>query len=508
MDDLQRLAARITARWERLTRSQRIVVIALCAAGAVGMFTLRHRLDATDWQPIATGREFSAKEISAIQTAWRRQGLTGSRRDGGMLNVPKVELAKYQSALPQTVTTNADSASEWDKQLSGVNAFTSSEQLEQRKDNALRNELRRVLRAIPSIADADVIWARGKSRSAFSGRGKVTATVNITPKYGHDLTPELGQSLRSAVASMIADLNPADIVVLDQSTGLALPDESNSAWTARLQQRQLERSAKQLEQQLLTALAHVGDVKVQVVRSRSRETSESDDNWRVSVSVPETHAAQSAITELRREVTSLLPTEFSKSDIRITTHVSELVNSVNQTPSFTAWPHMICAGFAAFCLFFGFKKNSGEPVGNVNRTSDQQSGDQQSGDQQTVDQQSVREPMPSGLLNPSHTELDKLQATSAQALAGALRHERPQTIAVLATRLPSRLVSDTLARLPAETQLEIIRRLKSLGDVPEELVTEIAKTVCRRLGMNSTSEPLNRIAAVHAGISLPERVAA
>ena len=201
MDELQRLAARITAGWERLTRSQRIAVIAFCAAGAVGIFMLRHRSDAADWQPITTGREFSAKEISAIQTAWRRQGLTGSRRDGGMLNVPKAELAKYQAALPPAVIKDADSASEWDRQLSGVNAFTSSEQLEQRKDNALRNELRRVLRAIPAIAEADVIWARGKSRSAFSGRGKVTATVNITPKDGHDLTPELGQSLRSAVAS-------------------------------------------------------------------------------------------------------------------------------------------------------------------------------------------------------------------------------------------------------------------------------------------------------------------
>ena len=96
--------------------------------------------------------------------------------------------------------TAAADGSEWDKQLAHTNLFTSHEQLEQLKDNRLRNELRRVIRAIPAIAEADVIWARSKTRSAFSSRPKVTATVNVTPREGHDLT-HLGGKVLSLAGS-------------------------------------------------------------------------------------------------------------------------------------------------------------------------------------------------------------------------------------------------------------------------------------------------------------------
>ena len=77
--------------------------------------------------------------------------------------------------------------------------------------------------------------------------------------------------------------------------------------------------------------------------------------------------------------------------------------------------------------------------------------------------------------------LSLLSKSSPQRLADILHDERPQVIAVLLTRFPSRLASETLARLPTAVQLDVIRRLKSLGEVPDDLVHEIARTVHDRL---------------------------
>ena len=86
------------------------------------------------------------------------------------------------------------------------------------------------------------------------------------------------------------------------------------------------------------------------------------------------------------------------------------------------------------------------------------------------------------------------------ALPISLRHERPQAIAVLLTRFPTRFASETLAGLPNTLQLDVIRRLKSLSEVLPELVDEIARSVCTRLPVDSAgnaangSQSVNRIA--------------
>ena len=97
----------------------------------------------------------------------------------------------------------------------------------------------------------------------------------------------------------------------------------------------------------------------------------------------------------------------------------------------------------------------------------------------------------------SLTDLARLQQLDPQTLADALRHERPQAIAVLLTRFSTRLASACLSRFAASLQTDVIRRLKSLGEVPEELVAEIARAVCERMTPAAepiAHEPINRIA--------------
>lgn len=566
MDELRRHATSLIDRWQRLARRQRIAMIAVLVTSAVGFLCLMSKRE-RDWQPICGGREFTSRELAAIQSVWRERGLNEFRRDGHQLSVPVADLARYESAVPKTKADEASSGNEWEKQLVGVNVFTSPDELAQRKDNALRNELRRVLKGIPAIAEADVIWARGKSRSAFSARSKVTATINVTPREGFDLTPELAQSLRTAVAGMVPDLAAEDIAILDQSTGLAITQGSAELIVEQQLRRQQERLARQLESRIAAALTHIPNATVQaklveVSQPQNRHlaakptfgsaivwTPEANENWvefspfigaehdsqtppqtsgsdrsvawQVIVQIPDSyfdaHAAQQLLSADRRAanlddlrdaecarvrqlVRNVMPRGATLAELSIVP-AAGTVATASAVP-FAAWPHVVCSFFAVLCLTFAARRRRAEDVNPPSDLSLVQSsldtepfgGLTPSARQEVAEESSALAPQ-------AHAEpssvLTRLRQLDPQSLADLLRHERPQAIAVLLTRFPTRIASACLSRFTSSLQTEVIRRLKSLGEVSDELVDEIACAVCQRMVSPVepvTHEPTNRIA--------------
>ena len=563
MDELRRHAAPLVDRWQRFARGQRIAMVAVLVASAVGFFFLLSR-STESWQPIADGREFSTSELATIQSAWRQAGLKSFRRDARKLLVPSAEIARYTTALPKSQRDDGGSGEEHRPSITKANLFTSHEQLEQLKDHDLRDTLRRHLKAIPAIADADVIWARGKGRSAFASRSKVTATINVLPRDGHDLTPELAQSLRTAVAGMISDLSADDIVVLDQSTGLTISDDSD-VLIAEQRRRQHERLARQLESRIAAALAHIPDATVhaklvEVPLPTKRHTTakptfgsaivwttEASDNfvefspliiadsdipsnsadaatsctWHVAVQIPQAsfdaHVAQQLLTaehrttnpddlcdaeyaQLRLLVRNLLPPDATLAELSIIPG-TVTASATPATVPFAAWPHIVCGLLAVLCLTMTARSWRPDDVTpQASRSSDLSSPNVESLGElvlaaHSTDEDQVRIEPPNPI--ESLTDLARLQQLDPQTLADALRHERPQAIAVLLTRFSTRLASACLSRFAASLQTDVISRLKSLGEVPEELVAEIARAVCERMTPAAepiAHEPINRIA--------------
>lgn len=569
MDELRRHAAPFVDRWWRLARSQRIAVTAVLVASVVGFyFLLRQPNEA--WQPIADGREFSTAELVTIQSAWRQAGLTSFRRDARKLLVPLADVDRYTAAIPKSPRDNSDTGNEQGLSLAKANFFTSHEQLEQLKDNELRTTLRRHLKAIPAIAEADVIWARSKARSTFASRSKVTATINVLPKEGHDLTPQLAQSLRTAVAGMVPDLSAEDIVVLDQSTGLAITDESEPLIADQQRHRQQERLARQLETRIAAALAHIPNAVVKVNPARpplttthhhvakpafgstidwttdsannlvdlwpasvdsttSSLTAPTDTTissaWHVALQIPQAyfdaHVAQHLLSaehcdenlddlcdaecdRLRLLVQNLLPPDASLAGLSMTPLATAPAATSPPVP-FAAWPHVGLGLFAVLCLAATARRKQPEGVHQSSRCLTEQAP-------QSTELVDALLPLPPeendaiSVPTPSTqplTDLARLQQLHPQSLADALRQERPQAIAVLLTRFPTRIASACLSEFTPALQTDVIRRLKSLGDVPDELVMEIARTVYQRItpvSEKATPELTNRIAHL-----LPEK---
>ncbi len=548
-------------------------MIAVLVASSVGFCFLLNR-SSESWQPIADGREFNSSELAAIQSAWRQAGLKSFRRDARKLLVPSADMARYTAVLPKSQRDDNDSSGERGPSIAKANLFTSHEQLEQIKDNDLRATLRRHLKAIPAIADADVIWARGKGRSAFASRSKVTATINVLPRDGHDLTPELAQSLRTAVAGMIPDLFAEDIVVLDQSTGLTVSDDAEQL-IAEQRRRQQERLARQLESRIAAALAHIPDATVQaklrkfdeslrdsnsshgVTRRLSSHhlvakptidwTTDAPNNlvefsplattdgntqplstmtdssnscaWQITVQIPQTsfdaHVVQQSLSaehrtkhfdelcdaeyaRLQQLVRNLLPPDATLAELSIEPRTVTTAATPLATP-FAAWPHVVCGFLAVLCLTTATRRRPAESVSPPNDRSTEHSA--LNADFLNEQTPLVHEAVDTFTVPPTPieplTELARLQQLDPQTLADALRQERPQAIAVLLTRFPTRLASACLSRFTSSLQTDVIRRLKSLGEVQDELVAEIARSVCQRMAAATetiTHEPTNRIA--------------
>ena len=621
MDELRRQVVSLAERWSRLPRGQRFAMTAVLVACVVGFSFVIGRSTSSDWQPVCGGREFVGKELAATQAIWRQQGLKNFRKVGQQLCVPQSDLSRYEVLVPKSKSAEVASGSEWEKQLARTNPFSTSEVVEQHRDNALRNELRRLIKAIPAIADADVIWARSKGKSAFSNRPKVTATVNVTPRDGHDVTPELAQSLRTAVANMVPDLNAQDVVVLDQSTGLAITDHMDAAVVQQQRRRQRERLGQQVESKIASALSNIPGLVVQITALEDHEVnhfvarpvqdfptattephtlrsasfwthdtpqdvvtfvnpeatahvspmtanaSEHSPQWRITVAVPanyfEAQAAQwfvengdsivSADAEcarLQQLVASLLPPNAPASEVIVQQATSlnrrmDAPETQSAIAAFTAWPHAICL-FVGVIVMTSFARTQPR-----NRTAQQPATHDQCSLQSAAADELAVQPTPrlaisTAANNSNGSSIEKLtphveefstaqtpinaptavsdssaqsaqhhltftnnQAEDAihqllrvapQLLSEELCHERPQAIAVLLTQFSSRLASETLAGLPTTLQIDVIRRLKSLGEVPAELVDEIARSVIRRLqteaSEHATHEPqsVNRIA--------------
>ena len=83
------------------------------------------------------------------------------------------------------------------------------------------------------------------------------------------------------------------------------------------------------------------------------------------------------------------------------------------------------------------------------------------------------------------TGFDLLETVDAGELAAFLTDEHPQTSAVVLSRLAARKAADTLAKLPAETRGDVIRRLSLLAEPPPSALAALDAALRARFGARS-----------------------
>ena len=98
-------------------------------------------------------------------------------------------------------------------------------------------------------------------------------------------------------------------------------------------------------------------------------------------------------------------------------------------------------------------------------------------------------------LSISSAHLNSLELIDARTLAGFLRNEHPQTIALILAHLTPMKMSDTLKLIPSSLHTEVLLRLANIDTVSPELIEEIEEVLKQEV-QTAGATNLNRVGGV------------
>lgn len=264
MDLLQRLTKQFFELYRSMTPSQRgtLIAVPLLVIGGFALLLWQNRHG--NEVALSFGKVFTTEEIIPAEEALRRSGLTGFRRVGQQIMVPANEVDRYNAALLEFDALPTDLGSQMLKQLESMGPFSTDKQRQEMKEAMLLQELRRMLRAVPDVEDARVVVANAGKKSTWGPKSRVTATVQVKPRGGRELSQKLVHALRSAVASMVPDLSPENVTVFDPVHGVSYAgDAADDPFDSKLMHR-IREFTQLYEQQIRSDLDYIPNVGVTV----------------------------------------------------------------------------------------------------------------------------------------------------------------------------------------------------------------------------------------------------
>ncbi len=265
MDTIKNIYQQFVTLFHSMSGSQRAILLAVPVLMMLAFGILFFRDSNSSYVSLSLGKDFTTQEVIHAEEVLLRAGLTDFSRRGQRILVPQSEVPRYNAALIEGGGLPTDWASEWQEQFEKSSMFVSKDQLQVMRDIALGNQLRRMIRAIPAIEDASVMWARSKKRLRWNNTTpEVTATVMVTPHPGKELTHTLITSLRAAVATMVPDLTAESVTVFDQSTGTSYrADDKDDAFDSKFISW-VNKHTKNYQDKILDSISYVPDVIVNV----------------------------------------------------------------------------------------------------------------------------------------------------------------------------------------------------------------------------------------------------
>ncbi len=209
MDVLTNFRQRLTQNWERWSSAQRsffvgsICVIAAFAVGLGYWFTQPAYVRlASDLTPVKAAEITTALESANIDY---ELSLMGSS-----IMVSRDDLARARGVLANAMPENLDSGN------SGIGGWNMSPDGDDRT-RSLEIRIANTLTQIRSIHSATVNIGRPDPSPWVPHQGQTTASVLISARPGHEITPKDAAAIVDIVSRGVDNLNPANISVVDSN---------------------------------------------------------------------------------------------------------------------------------------------------------------------------------------------------------------------------------------------------------------------------------------------------
>jgi len=224
METWRKTLAQFRDLFNGMAPSQRMTLVAVPLMVVTALALVMYMGRGPAEEHLNAGKAFSADELKHAEEALRQAGLPQYRVEGQKILVPRSEVVRYQAALVEK-GVRSDFGADMDKVYEN-GFFMGDQERRDKAELAKSKTLSKIIRAIPDVEDANVIWERPRQKP-FNGDSKATCTVSVRMRAGRELTAALARSLRLAVSGAVSGLAPANVTVLDVTTGRAVRDEAD-----------------------------------------------------------------------------------------------------------------------------------------------------------------------------------------------------------------------------------------------------------------------------------------
>lgn len=216
MDFLNQAFAQLSELFKSMTPGARIASALLTAVVAISLgYLFKAGVQGPDGY-LMGGAHFSASELPAMEAAFAKAGLSGYSIDGTQIRVPRAQQAAFMGALADAGALPANFGDYLMKATNDANPFLTGAQREQMLKTAKLKELSNIIRNMPGIEQAAVMYDVD-SKSGLRREKVFTASVMVKPAGSLPLDEARVPMIRHLVAGAVAGLAPSKVTVIDQN---------------------------------------------------------------------------------------------------------------------------------------------------------------------------------------------------------------------------------------------------------------------------------------------------
>ena len=214
MDFLNKLLAQLSDLFKSLSPGARMTAGLLLAAVVVSIGYLFNAQSAGADAFLLNGQSFTTEELTAMEGAFGKAGLSDYTVEGGRIKIAKSRQAAYLGAAADAGALPRSFGDHLSHAANNPGPFTSRAQQEEMMKVAKQRELAGIIRSMNGIENAVVHYDMQK-RSGFGQSPTATASVSVKPRGNLQLNETQVPMIRSLVASAIAGLSPKSVTVVD-----------------------------------------------------------------------------------------------------------------------------------------------------------------------------------------------------------------------------------------------------------------------------------------------------
>lgn len=237
------LQKQFTIFWNKQSRSQRVIMIALLLALVILVPTLVTWANKPSYSVAYSG--LSEEDAGAITAKLDESGIDYQLKSTGTIMVQSdqvydVRIKMAVEGLPQSSTAGYEL-------FSGTNALSMTEFTQKvTYQRALEGELQRTIESLEAVDSARIHVVTPEKSLLISDEQPATASITITEKPGQSLDKAQVRAISHLVASSVEGLSPDNVVIVDNKGNLLASGEENGLESAASQtdsQRLAESSA-------------------------------------------------------------------------------------------------------------------------------------------------------------------------------------------------------------------------------------------------------------------------